>query len=169
MSIFFLSYSYYILFKLLLLAMRNIIRLKGDNGKKRELNPNARTVRLADLKDRNQVIGRNQFIDIFSRRPLIPVVGGELYVDLTISSQDLNANDSNMGVRDSGRDIENQSGSSVGQDNPNLTPPSSDPSVIRDQKKGKPKNKRQGSRLRRNSNVEKNVGKHTSQCLCCKV
>ncbi|CAL0306144.1 unnamed protein product [Lupinus luteus] len=66
-----------------------------------------------------------------------------------------------MGVRDSGRDIENQSGSSVGQGNPNLTPPSSDPSVIRDQKKEKPKNKRQGSRLRRNSNVEKNVGKHT--------
>ncbi|CAL0306147.1 unnamed protein product [Lupinus luteus] len=46
-----------------------------------------------------------------------------------------------MGVRDSGRDIENQSGSSVGQGNPNLTPPSSDPSVIRDQKKKKPKTK----------------------------
>ncbi|CAL0306149.1 unnamed protein product [Lupinus luteus] len=81
-------------------------------------------------------------MDIFSRRPLIPVVGGELYVDLTISSQYLNANDSNMVVRDSGRDIENQSDSSVGQGNPNLTPPSSDPSVIRDQKKEKPKNKR---------------------------
>ncbi|CAL0306143.1 unnamed protein product [Lupinus luteus] len=69
-----------------------------------------------------------------------------------------------MGVSDSGKDIENQSGSSVGQGNPNLTPPSSDPSVVRDQKKGKPKNKRQGSRLRRNSNVEKNVGKHTVLC-----
>ncbi|CAL0306136.1 unnamed protein product [Lupinus luteus] len=69
-----------------------------------------------------------------------------------------------MGVRDSGRDIENQSGSSVGQGNPNLTPPSSDPSIVRDQKKGKPKNKRQGSRLRRKSNVEKNVEKHTVLC-----
>ncbi|OIW03257.1 hypothetical protein TanjilG_21786 [Lupinus angustifolius] len=145
--------------------MRNVIRKKGESSKKRELKQNGRIVRLVDLKDQNlEVIGRNQVIDIYSRRPMIALGGGELYVDLTISSEDLNANDCNMGIRDSGKDIQSQSGSSVGQGDPNLTPPSRVSSNMCGQKKGKPKYKRQGSRLRRNSNVEKNVGKHTVLC-----
>ncbi|OIW21210.1 hypothetical protein TanjilG_31044 [Lupinus angustifolius] len=145
--------------------MRNVIRKKGESSKKRELKQNGRIVRLVDLKDQNlEVIGRNQVIDIYSRRPMIALGGGELYVDLTISSEDFNANDCDMGIRDSGKDIQSQSGSTVGQGDPNLRPPSRVPSDMCDKKKGKPKNKRQGSRLRRNSNVEKNVGKHTVLC-----
>ncbi|OIW14022.1 hypothetical protein TanjilG_09373 [Lupinus angustifolius] len=145
--------------------MRNVIRKKGESSKTRELKQNGRIVRLVDLKDQNlEVIGRNQVLDIYSRRSVIALGGGALYVDLTISSEYLNANDCNMGIRDSGKDIQSQSGSSVGQGDPNLTPPSRVSSNMCGQKKGKPKYKRQGSRLRRNSNVHKNVGKHTVLC-----
>ncbi|OIW18994.1 hypothetical protein TanjilG_20267 [Lupinus angustifolius] len=141
--------------------MRNVIRKKGESSKKRELKQNGRIVRLVDLKDQTlEVIGWNQVI----RRSVIALGGGALYVDLTISSEYLNANDCNMGIRDSGKDIQSQSGSTVGQGDPNHTPPSSVPYDMCDQKKRKPKNKRQGSRLRRNSDVDKNVGKHTVLC-----
>ncbi|KAF1868300.1 hypothetical protein Lal_00000693 [Lupinus albus] len=143
--------------------MRNVVRKKGESSKRRKLKPKGSKKWGLDM------IGKT-YIDVKTKRIMIPVEDGDLYVDLTIPNEDMNVNDdSDMDlVRDSGKDIENQSGSSAGQGNPNPTPPSRVPSDIRDQKKGEPRNKRQGTRLRRNSsNVEINVpnyGKHTVLC-----